>query len=405
MKAVILAAGTGSRLGKISETKPKPLLEILGKPVIEHNIELCKKYGINDIFINLHHLPALIMDHLGNGDRFGVSLTYSVEKEILGTAGGVKQFADKLTDERFFVIYGDNYNNYNLDSILKNHIDKSADISIAVFQAENLNQGGVAFLNDENFITRFIEKPEKFVSMGWVNAAIYLMEPSLLKYIPDGFSDFGKDIIPEYIAKDFKVLGVKMPTPVIAIDTPKLLKKSKNVTLKNKAIFFDRDGVLNDLVKRNGGYYSPLKFKDFKLNSDAKIAIRLAKELGYLCIVVSNQSEITRKRMEISSLDEMTRLLRTELEIDDVFYCLHDDHNDTGCRKPNPGLIFQASDKWNIDLQMSFMIGDTWRDIGAAKNAGVKSILLGNEISGIYKPDKKVETLVEAIEHIKLVGV
>ena len=232
MKAVLLAAGKGERLGKVTETIPKPMLSILGKPVITHNIEMCRRFGITDIYINLHHLPEIIMEYLGDGRRFGVSVTYSHEETLMGTAGGIKRFTEELSGERFFVIYADNCSNYDLGTIYDKHCKVSASMSIALFELEDISQSGVALMDEGDWIYKFVEKPKKDddIDSHWVNAGIYLMEPELLDLIPAGFSDFGRDVIPRYIASGYKVLGVKMPTPVLAIDTPELLEKIERQT-------------------------------------------------------------------------------------------------------------------------------------------------------------------------------
>ena len=226
MKAVLLAAGKGERLGEVTQRVPKPMLAVLGKPVIVHNIEMCRRFGITDIYINLHHLPEVITGYLGDGKRFGVSITYSREETILGTAGGVKCLAEHLLGDRFFVIYADNYYNYDLGMIHERHCKEGAQMSIALFELEDVSQSGVAFLDEGGWIQKFVEKPGDATIAGhWVNAGIYLMEPELLDLIPAGFSDFGQEIIPRYIADGHKVLGVKMPAPVVAMDTPALLEE------------------------------------------------------------------------------------------------------------------------------------------------------------------------------------
>lgn len=145
---------------------------------------------------------------------------------------------------------------------------------------------------------------------------------------------------------------------------------------RKKAVFFDRDGVLNHLVQRNNSYYSPQKFEDFKMFDDAKEIISKVKQLGYLAIVISNQPDITRNKLDQKELDKMTDILFKHLEVDDVFYCIHDDHNDTGCRKPKRGLFLLAQKKYNINFDDSIMVGDTWKDVEAAKNAGIKMYLI-----------------------------
>ena len=121
MKAVLLAAGKGERLGTLTHQLPKPMIPIDGKPVIEWNVNLCKQNGITELFINLFHLPDIISNYLGNGERFGVTITYAREKNLLGTGGGVKQFARSLGDDPFFVIYSDNWADYDLETMYQHH--------------------------------------------------------------------------------------------------------------------------------------------------------------------------------------------------------------------------------------------------------------------------------------------
>ena len=143
----------------------------------------------------------------------------------------------------------------------------------------------------------------------------------------------------------------------------------------NRAVFFDRDGVLNNLVFRDGKYYSPRNINNFKLFNDAEKVIHTIRDKGYLAIIVSNQPDIARGYLKKSVLDEMTKLLFDKLSVDDVFYCMHDDPDVEECRKPAPGLIIKAQKKWGIDLNQSLMVGDTEKDQGAAKKCGRKIYL------------------------------
>ena len=152
----------------------------------------------------------------------------------------------------------------------------------------------------------------------------------------------------------------------------------------NRAVFFDRDGVLNELVKRDGGYYSPRISSHFNIISNSIAVTRQTNALGYLNIVISNQPDVARGYLNRTELDKMTRLLMDELIIDDVFYCTHDDSDLCNCRKPAPGLFIQAAKKWKIDLQKSYMIGDTWKDTEAAKNENVNFFLLGRDYNLDY---------------------
>ena len=130
MKAVVLAAGRGQRLGNITVDLPKPMIEIHGKPVLEHNLEMCREADIHEIYINLHHLPDLIRNYFGDGSKYGVNITYNYEPDLLGTAGALLPFQNNLKDNPFFVIYGDNYLDFDLMDLKLFHKKMNADISI-----------------------------------------------------------------------------------------------------------------------------------------------------------------------------------------------------------------------------------------------------------------------------------
>jgi len=168
----------------------------------------------------------------------------------------------------------------------------------------------------------------------------------------------------------------------------------------NKAIFFDRDGVLNELVKRDGGFYSPQSFDQFIVLGAAENVINKLKERGFLCIVVSNQPDISRGYLKQTELDKMTKILFDKLLIDDVLYCVHDNNDACNCRKPAPGLLTRAAKKWNINLDKSYMIGDTWKDAEAAKSANVKYFLLNRDYNLDYNSSNRLNSLEEIFKYI-----
>ena len=163
----------------------------------------------------------------------------------------------------------------------------------------------------------------------------------------------------------------------------------------NRAVFFDRDGVLNKLVLRDGNYYSPRDIKNFQLYSDAEKAIHDIQEKGYLAIIVSNQPDIARGYLNKSVLDEMTKQIFDKLKVDDIFYCMHDDPDAERCRKPDAGLIIKAQKKWDLDLKQSLMGGDTKKDLGAAKNAGIKFILISRPYNNKINTSNRISKLTD----------
>lgn len=226
MKAVILAAGKGERLGEVSAALPKPLVPVDGKPILFHLVDLCAHQGVDQIYVNLHHLGDAIEAALGDGSRFGVPIRYKRESELLGTAGAVKNFEAELRGAPFFVLYGDNLMDYDLRDMLDAHRRANAEMTLAVFDLPDTRISGAVELDETGRVTGFFEKrPASEPTPGLVNAGLYVMEPSLLSAIPAGPCDFGRDVIPAFLKAGRRIHAVKMDHPVKAIDTPELYRR------------------------------------------------------------------------------------------------------------------------------------------------------------------------------------
>ena len=145
---------------------------------------------------------------------------------------------------------------------------------------------------------------------------------------------------------------------------------------KIKAVYLDRDGVINKAIVIDGKPYPPSSLKELELIEGVKEGLKALKDSGYKLFVVTNQPDVARGKTALESVLQINNYIVTELGIDEVYCCFHDDEENCKCRKPKPGMILKASEKWNIDLDLSFMIGDRWRDIEAGKAAGVKTILI-----------------------------
>jgi len=143
-----------------------------------------------------------------------------------------------------------------------------------------------------------------------------------------------------------------------------------------RAVFLDRDGVINRVIIKEGKPYSPRKISDFELTDGIKEGLITLREAGFLLIVVTNQPDISRGLMTRGEVDAMNDLIRNELPVDDIVVCPHDDIDKCDCRKPKPGMIVESSRKWGIDIGSSFIIGDTWKDMEAGQTAGCTTIIL-----------------------------
>lgn len=146
--------------------------------------------------------------------------------------------------------------------------------------------------------------------------------------------------------------------------------------IKNKAVFLDRDGVLNNAIIKMGKPYPPADLSELKIPNDVQIALSTLKLQGFLLIGATNQPDVARGKTSRDTVEAIHSTLMTCLPLDDIRVCYHDDADDCLCRKPLPGLLLEAAKEYNIDLQQSIMIGDRWKDIEAGKNAGCKTIWL-----------------------------
>ena len=227
MNALILAGGKGERLRKVTDSIPKPMLIYKRKPLLEHNINLCKKFGIKNIFINTHHLPHIIKNYFGNGENFDVSITYSFEEELLGTASTVKNFETFLRQDPFFVIYGDNYSNYNLNLLKEKAESENALVVIGFHYRADIETSGVAEFDNNDKILRFIEKPKSNETEShWVNSGIYYLHPEIFQALPDRYADFGQDIFPMLIRHGIPIFGICQDSDVKAFDTLEMAKNN-----------------------------------------------------------------------------------------------------------------------------------------------------------------------------------
>ena len=172
---------------------------------------------------------------------------------------------------------------------------------------------------------------------------------------------------------------------------------------KSRAVFLDRDGVINEAVVRNRKPYPPANLDELKITVGTESALRELKDRGFKLIVVTNQPDVARGSQTQAAVEKINQALSKALPLDDIFVCYHSDENHCDCRKPKPGMLLDAARKHNIDLSRSYLVGDRWRDIDAGHNAGTKTILVDsgyNEREPSRPPEARVRSLREAADWI-----
>lgn len=234
-QAVILCAGLGTRLRPLTDTLPKPMIPVLGKPLLEWNIEQFKKHGVTEFFINLYYLPDVIRDYFGDGAKWGVKIVYFQEKGILGTAGGVKNFAGKL-DEAFFLIYGDMLSLMDYSKMAEEFAKLPDAVGMQKMQrTDNYADADVAELAKDGSFARIHPKPhsEKYPN-AYRMKGVFILKKEILDYVaPNTFYELGKQLLPDIVSRGEKFYSFECEEYTKGVDTMDKYQEVEDFLRKN----------------------------------------------------------------------------------------------------------------------------------------------------------------------------
>jgi D-glycero-D-manno-heptose 1,7-bisphosphate phosphatase len=399
-----MAGGKGKRIAGIADGVPKPMIPLWDKPILEYQIDCLKRYGLTDIIIVTGYLGSTIRDYFQDGRNFGCSIRYFHEEEPLGTAGALFYLLPSL-GENFLLLNGDTVFDFDFSRFIKFHQEKNAAVTIAVHPNSHPFDSALITPDSSGRIIAWLNKedPRRYCK-NLVNSGIHLLNRELIslylaeKYIsaPPGKVDLDREILRPLTASGciyayktseyIKDMGTPERYVEVKNDIGTGLVKAKNLSLPQKAVFLDRDGTLNKI----NGFIK--KAEDLELLPGTAEAVKGVNNSGYLAIVITNQPVIARGEASMEDLGDIHNKLETDLGmrgayLDDIFFCPH--HPDKGfpgerpeykidceCRKPKPGLLFQAAGKYHIDLSQSYMIGDGRQDVEAAMAAGCRPVFI-----------------------------
>lgn len=427
MRAVILVGGKGTRLGAVTSQRPKPLVPVNGKAVLDRQLDQLHRYDVTDVTLLASHLADQIEAHVVARPAPAPRVRVHREQAPLGTAGGLHEIAGELTDP-FLVIYGDVLFDVDLRSLIAAHRAWGGLATLVVHPNDHPYDSDLVEVDAAHRITAVHSKPHApgrhFHNL--VNAGMYVMSPHILDHIPRGVpADFGKDIFPA-IYETEQLFGYSTPEYIKDMGTPARLARVSadeasgkvarwNLEHSRPTVFLDRDGVLN---AADGYIDTPDQLRILPGVADA---IHRLNGSDYLSVVVTNQPAVARNLTTLEGLDAIHRKLETVLGerhawLDAIFFCPH--HPDRGfagenvafkidcdCRKPKTGLIDAARSRFNIDIGRSWIVGDSARDILCGRAAGVTTIGVRSgegckDVSGSSRADFMFEDLPEAVEFI-----
>lgn len=422
MKTVIMAGGKGTRLSPAVPGIPKPMVKICGKPVLEHEIKCLREQGFREIIITVSYMASVIMDYFGDGSGispsdgkpFGVRIEYFMEEKSLGNAGALFRLKDRL-DGDFLLLNADSMFDVDFRRFVEFHKLHGGMATLFTHPNSHPYDSGLVIAGRDHLVQQWLAKEEARPRYykNRVNAGLHVLNSRLLEKEPETEKvDLDRQILkplagtgelycydsPEYV----KDMGTPERYYSVIKDYEAGIVQKRNLRNKQKAVFLDRDGTINQYA----GFLSDVD--SFRLLDGVCEAVRKINESGYLAVVVTNQPVIARGGLTFEGLEEIHNKMETLLGqegayLDAVYYCPH--HPDKGfegevaglkiecgCRKPKPGMLLKAAEDLNIDLASSWMVGDGERDIGAGRAAGCHTALIGK---GKYGQESTVGSLLE----------
>lgn len=394
MKAVILCAGKGERLGLVGEHTVKPLLRINGKSLLERWFDYFKKHGITDIYINTYHLAEKIENEIQDGSEFGVSVTWYRQPKKMGTASVLKEFHLDEQEEPFIIVYGDSFITLDLQPIIDAHMQKKADLTLLGRKHNEPWRKGVMTVDDTGRITHIIEKPDikELAPNQYCVSSIAIMNPEMVKRVENDQEWLGDQFYPKLVEQGCKVFFKERPAEDKAGDVNTLenyYKLDEYVrTIEGppeiKLALIDRDGTLNERSPQ--GSYALVDFP-FTLLPTALEALQKLQQNKIITAMVTNQACIGKGFLKRETLDNAHEKAFGTL-FDKYYVCEHI-HGTCECRKPWPGMIMKALKDYKMRPEHAVLIGDTQYDEAAALAAGVRFI----------KVDE-THTVLDAVERI-----
>ena len=427
MKIVILCGGKGTRLGLGDVPKPMVLLD--AKPLLERLVNQAAEQGFDDFLFLAGHGAEFISRHFGDGRLWGVRIEHVVERDPLGSAGSFLQVRDRL-DAPFIVLYGDVLHDIDLVAFCKFGAARGGAGTLFVHPNDHPEDSDLVEVDENDRIVAFHAKPHAPTARlpNLVSAALYYLTPRALEGIPHGYaSDWGRDVFPT-LTKTAPLFAYRsceyakdVGTPARLAVAQRHLREGRLERLSRRSakpvVFLDRDGVINEDC---GGV---ITLRQVTLIPGAAAGVRRLNDQGFPIICATNQPFLAKGQLDWAEMRAISGEIDCQLAeaagafLDDVRICPH--HPECGwegevtalkidcdCRKPKPGLILNAAIFHNIDLPMSWFVGDRYCDIAAGRAAGTRTILVETGAGGSdgysydIEPDYIVTDLCAAVDLI-----
>ena len=375
-----MAGGIGSRLRPLTDTIPKPMVPMNGQPFLEYLLELLRSNGISEIVLLVGYLHEKIEAYFGDGSDFGLKIKYSVGDVNDQTGTRVKN-AETLIHNHFMLMYCDNYWPLNLERLVRFHIQKKVDATVTVYANKDGSTRNNMYVDQNGYVLKY-DKSRSDNELNGVEIGFYVLDKKIMDLMPEGNFSFEKKILPKLI-ETRQLSGFRTDHKYYSIGSLERLPQTERFLRPQKIVFLDRDGVINKKAPKAEYVTS---WKDFIFLPGAKAALALLTQHHYKIFIVTNQAGIARGLMTELDLEDIhacmeDALIKNDARIEGIYFCPHGWDDGCECRKPKPGMFFQAAKDNDLDLTKTYFIGDDERDLTAGNAAGCRTFLVDSEMS------------------------
>ncbi len=377
-QAVILAGGLGTRLKPYTDENPKPMYPINEKAFLVYLIEQVHKFGIDNILLLLGYMSDKITDMLGDGKEYNIGISYDITPVEFQTGDRIVHAKDKL-EQCFLLMYCDNYCPIDYLRLKEDFYKNNAWIQISAY--ENKDDYTKSNLSvDKNGRVLVYDKKRTVPNLQGVDIGYAIIQKSILDMISTRGQNFENVVYAYAVAKN-KMFATMTKHRYYSIGSWERIELTKRFFYNKKTVFLDRDGTINKKAPKACYIEEP---EQFVWLDGAKEAIRLLNENDYRVIVITNQPGIARGNLSEETLQTIhekmeKELLATGAHIDKIYYCPHDWDEGCECRKPKPGMLYQAQKEYSLNLTKCILIGDDDRDIEAGNAAGCRTYKVTEE--------------------------
>ena len=398
-QAVLLAGGRGTRLRPLTDAVPKPMVPFHGKPFLGYVVEMLREQGFERVLMLLGYLPEVVIEHFGDGSRYGIDIEHAVTAPDDLTAYRV-QAAQNRIDETFLLLYCDNYWPMRFDDMWASYLESGAPAQVTVYSNADGYSRDSVIVGDDGFIEVFDRRRTTPGLRGVEISYAILDKATVLPLLPDHQELFEQAVYPT-LAEHHQLHCYWSEHRYYSVGGHERLPLTEEFLARRPTVILDRDGVLN--VRPPRAEYVR-RAEEFRWLPRAREALRRFNEAGWRVIVVSNQAGIARGAMTEEDLEAVNDRMRAEAtaaggRIEAVYHCPHGWDEGCSCRKPRPGMLFQAQRDYHLDLTRTTFIGDDERDEQAALAAGCRSALVTDDISLLDVTLQLLDAQTEGVGH------